>query len=172
MSKPYEDPQLLRELFAYDAESGRVFHAKTRTGQGCKIKAGAPADTHVNTCGYHQLSATAAGRRHRPMAHRVAWILHHGKPIPDGMQVDHINGIRTDNRIENLRLVTHTENQHNQRKAKGYTWNTQCRKWRAQIRVGGKHKTLGLYATELEARAAYMRAKRELHPTAPLEVYH
>ena len=44
--------------------------------------------------------------------HRVIWEMHNG-PIPEGMQIDHINHIRTDNRLENLRLVTAPENMQN-----------------------------------------------------------
>ena len=45
-------------------------------------------------------------------AHRLAWIYVHG-PIPDGLLIDHINGQRADNRIDNLRTVTHLQNMQN-----------------------------------------------------------
>ena len=46
------------------------------------------------------------GKTHQ--AHRIVWQLHNGQ-IPDGLQIDHINGIKDDNRIENLRLATHSQ---------------------------------------------------------------
>jgi hypothetical protein len=76
--------------------------------------------------------------------------------------IDHINGIRTDNRVENLRQVTNHQNQWNRTKAKGYTWHKPTKKWKAQIQLNGKPIHLGLYDTEEEARNAYLRAK-EIH---------
>jgi DNA-binding CsgD family transcriptional regulator len=54
------------------------------------------------------LSVTWKGKRY--YAHRLAWLLTHGCPVPAGMDIDHINRIRTDNRPENLRVVTRSEN--------------------------------------------------------------
>jgi hypothetical protein len=82
--------------------------------------------------------------------------------IDDTNRVDHINGIRSDNRIENLRQVTNQQNQWNQTKAKGYYWNKPTKKWKAQIYLNGKQIHLGSYDTEEEARVAYLRAK-EIH---------
>ena len=78
-------------------------------------------------------------------------------------QVDHINGIRHDNRLENLRLVTHQQNHFNRTTAKGYYWNKPRRKWHAQIQIDGKRQYLGFFDTEEEARNAYLGAKERLH---------
>jgi hypothetical protein len=78
-------------------------------------------------------------------------------------QVDHINGIRHDNRIENLRLVTHQQNHFNRTTAKGYGWHKRHRKWCASIMINGKLQHLGLFDTEEEARATYLEAKGRLH---------
>jgi hypothetical protein len=86
---------------------------------------------------------------------------------PDGMQVDHINGMPHDNRRANLRIVTHQVNHHNRRSAKGYYWDTQKRKYKAQIVLNKKNIYLGLYDTEVEARDAYIAAKKIYHPTSP-----
>ena len=94
--------------------------------------------------------------------HRVIWEQHNG-PIPKGMQIDHINGIRNDNRIENLRLVTNQQNSFNQLKAKGFYWDKMKSKWRASIQLNGKTINLGYTNCMLEARAMYLRAKKELH---------
>jgi len=92
-------------------------------------------------------------------AHRLIWIYHHGNCRSD-MQIDHINGLKDDNRIENLRLVTNQENCFNRSRlnAKGYTWNKDVKKWQASIWVENKLKYLGLFNEEQDARNAYLNA--------------
>ena len=85
--------------------------------------------------------------------------------IPDGHEIDHINGIRTDNRIENLRVVDKSGNAQNVR-YKGYWLQKASGKYLTAIKLRGKTKHLGSFATEAEAREAYLTAKRELHPYA------
>ena len=96
-------------------------------------------------------------------AHRIIWTIHNGA-IPTGHTIDHVNRIKTDNRIKNLRLAaTGTEQQGNSIR-KGYTWCKGRNKFRAQINVGGnRNKHLGYYDNELDAKAAYIRAHREIH---------
>lgn len=94
--------------------------------------------------------------------HRVVWVEHNG-PIPDGMQIDHINHDRSDNRIENLRLVTPQQNHFNRSGVKGFNWDKRKGKWRAYIYRDGKMKNLGYTDCMLEARAKYLRAKSEVH---------
>jgi hypothetical protein len=77
-------------------------------------------------------------------------------------QIDHINGDRADNRIINLREVTNQQNSFNQ-KAKGYHWNKNANKWESQIGLNGKSIGLGYFDTELEARQAYLEAKKIYH---------
>ena len=88
---------------------------------------------------------------------------------PAGMEVDHINGIKHDNRKENLRIVTTQINQHNQKSAKGYYWNKNAGKYRAEIALNNKSIYLGYYNTETEARQAYLAAKKIYHPSAPIK---
>ncbi len=95
--------------------------------------------------------------------HTIVWILTTGEDIPEGMQIDHINCNRIDNRFENLRLVTNRENNQNMkvhRKGKlvGCSFHKRAKKYRAQIVIGKKHVHLGLYATEEEAHSIYVRA--------------
>jgi hypothetical protein len=89
---------------------------------------------------------------------------------PDGIMVDHINGDGLDNRRENLRLATLTQNFHNSTKHRD---GTQSRykgvesrprgRWRARICVNGIRISAGEFATELEAAQAYDRAARLHH---------
>lgn len=106
-----------------------------------------------------------SGKMHK--AHRLAWAFVHGK-FPDH-DIDHINGNPSDNRISNLRLVSHSVNLQNQRKARAdsATGVLGVRKngsgYRAEIRVGGKRINLGTYPTTELAHIAYVDAKRKHH---------
>ena len=95
-------------------------------------------------------------------AHRVVWESAHG-PIPDGMQIDHINGIKNDNRLENLRCVTVQQNQYNRADVKGFTWDKWSGKWKAQITHNYKNIFLGRYTNLIDARAAYLRKYNEIN---------
>lgn len=84
--------------------------------------------------------------------------------------VDHINGIKTDNRVENLRLVTHRFNlsygfRLNQSKISskyvGVFWGNFAKKWISRIEIDGNRKTLGYFDNELDAANAYTSALNE-----------
>ena len=93
-------------------------------------------------------------------AHQIIWYLANGVVVEN---IDHINGIKTDNRIENLRSVTQQQNQFNLTKAKGYYWSKATNKWYAKIQVGGKKIHLGTFTNEDDARQAYLDAKEKYH---------
>jgi hypothetical protein len=101
------------------------------------------------------------------LAHRVIWALAHGE-WPDS-QIDHINGDKIDNRLANLRDVSAAENRKNVSKqsnntsgACGVCWYARDGKWQAQIKIGGKQRYLGRFATRDAAIAARLAASREL----------
>lgn len=105
-------------------------------------------------------------------AHRLAWIYMTGVwPID---QIDHINGVRDDNKWTNLREATNTTNQQNQRRAHknnalgilGVT--RRYGKFRAHIKYDGLLRYLGAYQTPELAYAAYIEAKRTFHPGGTL----
>ena len=83
--------------------------------------------------------------------HRAVWEMHYGE-IPTGMQVDHINRVRDDNRIENLRLVTPAENSANNG-SKGYR-RTDQGTYVVDFRRNGQRHYLGLFETKAEALQA------------------
>jgi hypothetical protein len=89
-------------------------------------------------------------------------------------EVDHVNGAKDDNRIANLREVTHSENMQNQRGARSDSKtgllgvSAHHGKWCARIRVKGTLKHLGSYSTPEAAHQAYVKAKRVLHPHGTL----
>ena len=78
-----------------------------------------------------------------------------------GPVVDHIDQDKSNNHFTNLRWTTHSVNAHNSDKARGCDYNVNARKWEAYIRIDGKKKHLGLFATEADARAAYIAAKAD-----------
>lgn len=104
----------------------------------------------------------------RYLAHRLAWLLEVGA-IGDG-QIDHINGIRNDNRLSNLRLVSAAVNRQNLRTAlrrsKTGLLGVTCDRYNrygARITVAGVTRMLGFFSTPEEAHQAYLAAKLELH---------
>jgi len=82
-------------------------------------------------------------------------------------EVDHIDGDKTNNNINNLRWASRSENMQNKRTTKGYYWNKQEGKWYAKITANKKTIYLGFYDTEEDARQAYLNAKKIHHPSAP-----
>lgn len=88
----------------------------------------------------------------------------------NGLVVDHKNGNKLDNRRNNLRACTHQQNICNQKLRadstsgfKGVSWDKKRQKWRAYIRLHGKHKSVGRYADKLEAAAAYNREAKRVY---------
>jgi len=95
--------------------------------------------------------------------HRFKWECMHGRVIPDQHQIDHIDGNRLNNNIDNLRIVSNQQNQWNHTKAKGYSRDKVKQKWRSHINVNSKKIHLGYYTEEEEARQAYLDAKLKFH---------
>ena len=95
--------------------------------------------------------------------HRKVWEDANGE-IPEGMMIDHINGEIRDNRLENLRCVTRSENGHNTGKTKGFHFDkrNKYRPWIATIMKDRVKIHIGSYATMIDARASYLRKYREL----------
>ena len=97
--------------------------------------------------------------------HRLIWFFHHAY-LPE--EIDHINRVKTDNRIENLRDVSHSQNMMNQKiknhtsKYKGVHWHKCAKKWRSRIRMNGERFYLGVFNSEDKAAEVYNRKAIEL----------
>ena len=105
--------------------------------------------------------------RKKYYAHRLIFLYHHGY-IPDC--IDHINGNKTDNRIENLRESTQQQNCFNANKkstntsgVKGISWHKQSKKWRAECCVNYKNHYLGLYDDMSEAISVLEKFRNSSH---------
>ena len=152
----------LKELLHYNPDTGIFINLTQRRGRAKKgVVAG-----WKNTYGYINIRVDYKVYK----AHRLAWLYVHGN-FPE-KSLDHINEIKYDNYMINLRLATVQENNHNISTSnknnasglRGVCWHKFSGKWRAQIKINGNIKHLGLFNTSDEASEAYLAAKKELHP--------
>lgn len=152
----------LRELLSV-SESGLL---TWRVSRG-SVVAGSPAGT-LHDKGYLQVQVD----RSRLKSHRVVYALTHGR-WPEG-PIDHLNGIRDDNRPCNLREATHAINSQNRRtaiarsKAGLLGVASHRERWQARITVNGERTYLGTFDTAQEAHEVYVVAKREMHDGSTL----
>ena len=151
MSKTvYISYDMINKLYRYDEVNGGVVR---RDGKGVTPK------PYGNGYIYCAFMIDSVAYRYR--AHRLVYLLHN-PDMDQSLSIDHINGLTADNRIENLRLVTVAENSFNT-KALGFYWVGKLRKFRAQIGISRGLISLGCYDNILDARAAYLRAKKKYH---------
>ena len=147
----------LRALVSYNPDTGEFSRASSGTR-----RAGKPIQTKLRND--YRLFRVDSGLF---CAHRLAWMYMHGK-WPEGV-IDHINGVRSDNRIVNLRDVTQLVNMQNQRRARlgsktGLLGvHPHRNKFQVQITAGEKIRHIGLFATAAEGHEAYLTAKRRFH---------
>lgn len=125
-----------------------------------KIKIGDIAGTVTNE-GYVAFSY----KKRRYYAHRVIFEMAYGY---SPKLIDHVNCIRNDNRLENLRDVTYHQNSLNRlgtakSGAKGVYWEARRNRWTAQIRLNGKCLYLGRFKNLEDAKVAAMAARLEQH---------
>lgn len=168
MKKQYPSQRELEDILSYDAISGELrwlerpesmFPSRRSAGMWNTRFAGKVAGSTV--AGSEYLSINIGPQRFK--AHVVAWIIHYGTAPP--ADIDHINGNRQDNRIENMRAVTRSENMRNtslsSRNTSGFigvSYRKTANKWQATIRdMSGKRLSLGYFA-ELQEAAAVRKA--------------
>lgn len=156
--KPYnrnsdEFISLIKETFYYN--NGHLFYKKN-SPTGANYKKDQLAG-FINKAGYRIISFRQGLYRE----HRLIWLLHKGY-WPETL--DHINGIRDDNRIENLRDVSLSTNAvnslvHRAGKLFGTVKNTKKNNWSARIIINRKPIHLGVFDTEREAHVAHLGAR-------------
>ena len=149
----------LKEVLRYCPDSG-IF---TWAINVSNVKAGSRAGS-LKRNGYLSIRVD----RVRYSAHRLVFLYTLGRMPPQ--QVDHINGIRNDNRLCNLRECSRSFNMQNQKKCTtksttGFLGVSANRgKFAAFIKVGDESKYLGLFSNPVDAHNAYLTAKRKYHP--------
>lgn len=153
-AKPIPSQDILRQLLTYDPETGFMFWTGWGPRTPMRVQ-GRRAFQSQTLAGYYR--GGLLGRN--VMAHRVVWKWHFGTE-PD--EIDHINGDKANNRIENLRAATRQENlrntslrHDNKTGVHGVYWHKGKRLWIAAIRTGGKQIHLGQFES-LET-AKYVR---------------
>lgn len=149
--------EYLKTIINYNPETGVFNYLESKQGRK-------QLNTIGSLCSYGYLRIHIDGKTYK--AHRLAWLYFHGT-WPSGM-IDHINGIKNDNRIKNLRDVNRAQNGQNQHKHRsghlvGTTWHKRNKKWEAQIRINNKLKHLGYYLTQQEAHEVYLTQLKELN---------
>lgn len=179
--KKMPSARLLRRLIDYDSATGEMrwkerpawmfsdvhYGRKVLARMWNTRYAGKPAFTASQCGGYKVGRLFDRGF----LAHRVAWAIHNGMPPTD--QIDHINGDRSDNRIENLRAVSNQDNAKNAAIGKANTsgvmgvfWCQKNKAWVARIKTNGKTIHLLQSKDKRVAIAARKAAERKygFHP--------
>lgn len=149
------------ELFEY--RDGALFWKHKTISRGRKLKKGGQQIVNKQGDGYYKVTVN-----YKPyLLHRVIWLMHYGE-VPEFL--DHINGIRTDNRIENLRPATKYQNicnskfrSDNTSGVKGVHWNCVKKKWQVRLHVEKKVKSLGYYDDLELAELVIMEARDKFH---------
>jgi hypothetical protein len=146
----------IKEYLSYESDTGTFYWVKDIPKRGIRpsISSGSIAG-YLRPDGYVMLALLNKNY----LAHRVAILFMTGE-WPNGL-VDHINGNPSDNRAENLRVVSHKENIRNQRRARGVYPNG--KRFKSGLSVDGKYVHLGTFDTQEQAHQAYLEAKRQLH---------
>lgn len=156
--KTFVTAEHVRALLDYDPATG-VFTRRVRTSS--QVAVGERAGT-LDSGGYRRIRIG----NQRYQAARLAWLWVHGRW--PAHEIDHINRVRNDDRIANLREATRIEQEgnkgppaHNNSGLRGVSWDKRDRRWRAGIRINGRKRNLGNFSTKEEASAAYGAAARE-----------
>ncbi|MGQ3213820.1 MAG: HNH endonuclease [Shinella sp.] len=169
-AKPLPDQEYLLSILSYDEAQGTIlWKVRTSLQVGSvngwnTLFAGKEAFRRTDRYGYRQ--GKIDGKSY--LAHRIIWKMVNGED-PDF--IDHINNVRSDNRISNLRSCTHAENSRNCFKSpgassqyRGVCWDKRDKAWVARISDGeGGKRSLGYFKYEELAALAYDAAAREMH---------
>jgi hypothetical protein len=147
--------ELLKTLFNYNPLTGDFTRIKAAGARG---RIGDVAGC-LQSDGYNYMRMQ--GKLYK--AHRVAWLYIHGQWPKD--HIDHINSVRNDNRLSNLREATPSQNMantciqtNNSSGLKGVSWCKYTNKWRAQICINNKRKPIGRFIDKNDAHKAYCKA--------------
>jgi hypothetical protein len=149
----------LHEVLSYDPENGSWVWKKLPNRLATNIFVGKTAGC-ISVSGYRVIVLDGGIYP----AHRLAWLYVHGE-FPDG-DIDHKNRIRSDNRIQNLRVVTHKQNMENKSISSnnksghpGVFWDKVRKKWKAKLGHLRQHIHLGYFVSLEDAVKARKSAE-------------
>ena len=153
--------------FRYDTKSRKFFVRARKDGFETKSGCLWREVKFCNQNGYLSCGMYLKGVSTKFYKHRLVYFAHNQNwnifdSSMDNM-IDHINHNPSDNRIKNLRVVNHKQNNFNRSDVKGYYFERRVNKWRAGIYLNGKRVCLGYFTVEQDARAAYLKAKAKYH---------
>ena len=151
--------EVVNKLFRYDKETGDLVRK-------ISVRKGAEAGQIVGTDdGHGYLKTSIKGVKY--FNHRIIFLMHNGYLPPF---LDHIDTNKRNNRIENLRAATITQNNHNQGRrktntsgVKGVRWKATHNMWSTSVTLNGKRKHVGHFRTVPEAEVAVRKAREQLH---------
>lgn len=150
----------LKSYLHYNPETG-IFTWAKRTSKSVCI-----GEIAGNTSFYGYIEIRLLGKLYK--AHRLAWLYVYGK-LPSG-DIDHINRIRNDNRIENIRDIPHSLNIINQKLKtnntsgiRGVSWDKSRNKWEVKLYINGKSKSLGRFDSLIDAKNKHTSVFNELY---------
>jgi hypothetical protein len=157
--------------FTYDPSNGKLFHKNRDRSKFSRDKDWALWNKRWagKEISYRNHSGLSVMVEYKQLAaHRIIWEMMNG-PIPEGMFIDHVNGDQYDNRMENIRLATNSQNNWNQKKRKdntsGYKGVSRLKSgaWVALLKVSGKRIHVGLFRCPFSAYVAWVRAAKKHH---------
>jgi len=135
--------QQIKEFFDY--QDGMLYWKNGRSG----IKTDGSEAGCIHHTGYRVITVNSKSYK----VHRLIWVMFNGD-IPNGLLVDHVDRNISNNKIENLRLLTKSMNARN-RGAKGVYYDASRNKWVAQASVNNTNVALGRFDTREAAEAEY-----------------
>lgn len=161
--------ELLKSLIYYNPETGvatwlpRKETTKQIAAWNRRYAGKALSYVDKKGAGYAQVCMVIDGVQKYYLLHRLIWLYVFGE-FPNG-PIDHVNRIKSDNRISNLRVANRVLNGHNVKSyntnksgIKGVSWSKESRKWRAVLVFNQKYMHLGLFDSIEDAKDAYIVA--------------
>ena len=150
----------LKETFLCVYKNGEIYRWYDNNGRKIKNPKFKLIPNVDNDNGYNQIGINGK----KILRHRIISFAFKNLDIDNEKAiVDHIDHNKMNNSIENLRIVTHQQNDFNRSNTKGYSFNKRYNKWQAKICLNGKSYSLGYYITEEDARKAYLNGKMIYH---------
>jgi hypothetical protein len=144
----------------YEYRDGCLYRTTVRGGEAVGKKAG-----WLTVCNKRQYWKLSVMRK-TVYLHQAIFLMHH-KYLPK--YIDHIDGVSTNNKIENLREATQSQNMANSKLNaanksgyKGVTWREDIKKWSSRVMHNGKNISLGCYESKEEAFEAYIKGSARI----------